>query len=209
MSLGKDRLKQLRNALGFSQPIFSQYLGINNSTINHIENGNQRLSVKVALVLREKIVQKPDGRLRILTDENPKKDDEAQLRMDWLVTGQGEPFDKTISNLNSIEIFINEKRIIFPKGENIEFYCMPDETMSPNFTKNDYIAIDTNQKEIKNGGIYLISVFGDSFVRQIFKIGKDKLNVVASNKELVPAIEACNEEISIIGRCVYRMTLLQ
>lgn len=39
--------------------------------------------------------------------------------------------------------------------------------------------------------------------------GKDTLNVVSVNKELVPAFEICESDIKVIGKYVYRVTVAQ
>lgn len=90
MSEGKDRLKQIRNALGMSQNTFAHHVDIKNDTINNIEGGKQKLSVRVALALRDVVVQTTNGRLRIVTPQDPRRNDEAQLRIDWPVTGEGD-----------------------------------------------------------------------------------------------------------------------
>ena len=49
MSQGKDRIKQIRKSLGMSQYEFSESIGIPCTTVNSIEGGKQKLSVRVAL----------------------------------------------------------------------------------------------------------------------------------------------------------------
>lgn len=209
MSQGRDRLKQIRNNLGLSQSTLDKIMSFKDYTVNNIEGGKQKLSAQVAIALREKIAQTPDGRLRIVTPENPRREDEAQLRFDWLMTGDGEPFEKTLKSANSFEFAYKDEQITLPKDENILFYSMPDDSMLPEFSKKDYIAIDKNQNTIKNGGVYLISVFDEDLLRRIFKTGKNKLTITSINKDLVPSFEIDESEVKITGKAIYKITILQ
>lgn len=208
MSEGKDRLKQIRNALGMSQAELDNIMCFKTYTVNSVEGGKQKLSVRIAIALREKIVQTPDGRLRIVNDEKPRQSDEAELRMEWLLTGEGEPFDKTLGHTDVFRLEFDNNIINLPHGDNIKFYTMPDDSMSPDFYKDDYIAFDKNNTNVKNGGDYLISVFDECILRRIFKTGKDKLKITAIN-EVFPSFEIDKSEVEVIGKQLYSMRISQ
>lgn len=206
MSEGKDRLKQIRNALGLTQSAFATLLQLKYEIVNNIEGGKQKLSVRIAIALKDKIVQTPDGRLRIVTEEKPRQSDEAELRMEWLLTGEGEPFDKILVHTDVFRLEFDNNIINLPHGDNIKFYTMPDDSMSPDFYKDDYIAFDKNNTNIKNGGDYLISVFDECILRRIFKTGKDKFKITAIN-EVFPSFEIDKSEVEVIGKQLYSMRI--
>lgn len=204
MSQGKDRLKQIRKALSMSQGEFAESIGIPVSTINSIEGGKQKLSVRVALAMKSKVVKQSDRKLCILDESRLKQFDDAELSIDWLVAGIGEPFDKIINN-DILLIQCGEKEIRLPLGENIIFYTVNDDSMYPDFFVNEYVAIDKNQKEISNGDIYLIDYNNIQALRKIYILNKDKYNLVSINDKVMTPVEVSGDEITIIGKWIYKI----
>lgn len=206
MTEPKDRLKQLRALLNISQNGLSISLGLKPNVINSIENGPQKLSVKIALLIKKKVVKTPSGRLRITDDEHPQKPDEANLRTDWLLYGDGEPFESTINTHAGQKLSegipsINGKKLdLFQKLNNIDNLCSfvcADDSMAPFIQKNDILLIDNNKKDIIDGKTYLIEINGDFFIRLLRK----DINVI----KLTPVNQSYNtislslNEINIIG----------
>lgn len=204
MSQGKDRLKQIRKALSMSQGEFAESIGIPVSTINSIEGGKQKLSVRVALAMKSKVVKQSDRKLCILDESRLKQFDDAELSIDWLVAGIGEPFDKIINN-DILLIQCGGKEIRLPLGENIIFYTVNDDSMYPDFFVNEYVAIDKNQKEISNGDIYLIDYNNIQALRKIYILNKDKYNLVSINDKVMTPVEVSGDEITIIGKWIYKI----
>lgn len=206
MTEPKDRLKQLRTLLNISQNGLSISLGLKPNVINSIENGPQKLSVKIALLIKKKVVKTPAGELRLVDEENPQKANEANLRTDWLLYGDGEPFESTINTHAGQKLSegipsINGKKLdLFQKLNNIDnlysFVCT-DDSMAPFIQKNDILLIDNNKKDIIDGKTYLIEINGNFFIRLLRK----DINVI----KLTPVNQSYNtislsfNELNIIG----------
>lgn len=205
MTEARERFKQLKNSAGaLNQRDFAQMIGLKEHTVNAIEKGLQKLSVRIALHLKQKIVQMPDGRLRIVDEEHPKQHYEASLRTDWLLYGEGEPFEKTINASNGIKIPLNDdSNLILPVAEqNIMFYTMPDDTMSPEFKKGDFIAVNKTKTDIASGGFYLINYKSDTMFKQLYKIG-DTAVIKSLNQLSVPDYTVPIAELEIVGAYEY------
>ena len=205
MSQGKDRIKQIRKSLGMSQYEFSESIGIPCTTVNSIEGGKQKLSVRGALAMKDNIVRQPDGKLRIVTKDTPPQYDEASLCMDWLVAGLGEPFDKTVGS--NAGWFNCDNNISLPTGENIEFYTMNDDSMYPLFLPNEHIAVDKNLNRVQSGHVYLINYAGIKMLRKIYIVNKEKYNLVAINEKIILPQEVQTDEIEIIGEYIYKIAI--
>lgn len=206
MTEPKDRLKQLRTLLNISQNGLSISLGLKPNVINSIENGPQKLSVKIALLIKKKVVKTPAGELRLVDEKNPQKANEANLRTDWLLYGDGEPFETTINThagqklSEGIPSINGEKLDLFQKLNNIDnlysFVCT-DDSMAPFIQKNDILLIDNNKKDIIDGKTYLIEINGNFFIRLLRK----DINVI----KLTPVNQSYNtislsfNELNIIG----------
>lgn len=203
MSQGKDRLKQIRKALSLSQSEFAESIAIPLSTINSIEGGKQKLSVRVALAMKNKIVKQPDSKLCIINQDRQKQFDDAELSIDWLVAGIGEPFDKVINDILLIQC--GEKEIRLPLGKNIIFYVVADDSMYPEFFVNEYVAIDTDQKEISNGDIYLVEYDNIQALKKVYIINKNKYNLVSANEKVMTPTEVESKDISVIGKWIYKI----
>lgn len=206
MSDGKDRLKQLRKALNLSQPEFAESIGIPVTTVNSIEGGKQKLSVRVALALQNKIIKDKYENILLLNETRQKKADDAELRIEWLVAGIGEPFDSVIKNSDVFVIKLtNGSEVKLPIGENIKFFNVMDDSMSPEFAAKDIIAIDTNLFEISNGALFMVEYEKSMLLRKVYKIDKNKFNLVAINEKVMPPVEVHAGEIRVIGKYVYKI----
>lgn len=207
MSEGKDRLKQLRKALRFSQIEFAESIGIPVSMVNSIEGGKQKLSVRVALALQDKIVKDKNDVITLLNDSREKLSDDAELRIEWLVAGIGEPFESTIKTGHIVILkHIDGQQIELSVGEHIVFFKVSDDAMSPEIELNDHIAVDRNVSEIVNGGVYLLRYDSRILCRKIYKIDKNRVNIVAINDKVMPSIDVSDSEIEIIGKYIYKIT---
>lgn len=206
MSDGKDRLKQLRKALNLSQPEFAESIGIPVTTVNSIEGGKQKLSVRVALALQNKIIKDKYENILLLNETRQKKADDAELRIEWLVAGIGEPFDSVIKNSDVFVIKLtNGPEVKLPIGENIKFFNVMDDSMSPEFAAKDIIAIDTNLFEISSGALFMVEYEKSMLLRKVYKIDKNKFNLVAINEKVMPPVEVHAGEIHVIGKYVYKI----
>ena len=206
MTEPKDRLKQIRENLGLKQSELAEKTGINPSSIKQIEAGYAKLSVKIALLIKKKVVKTPAGELRLVDEKNPQKANEANLRTDWLLYGDGEPFETTINTHDGQKLSegipsINGKKLdLFQKLNNIDnlysFVCT-DDSMAPFIQKNDILLIDNNKKDIIDGKTYLIEINGNFFIRLLRK----DINVI----KLTPVNQSYNtislpfNELNIIG----------
>ena len=206
MTEPKDRLKQIRENLGLKQSELAEKTGINPSSIKQIEAGYAKLSVKIALLIKKKVVKTPAGELRLVDEENPQKVNEANLRTVWLLYGDGEPFESTINThagqklSEGIPSINGTKLDLFQKLNNIDNLCSfvcADDSMEPFIQKNDILLIDKNKKDIIDGKTYLIEINGDFFIRLLRK----DINVI----KLTPVNQSYNtislslNEINIIG----------
>lgn len=204
---GKDRLKQLRNALGLSQPQLAAVTGISTHTINNVEGGYQKLSVRMALDLRTSIVQTPDGILRTVTEDSPIKSDESKLRIDWLVTGEGEPFENSLKTPDKIVLSVDGETVFLPKNQNIRFFRITDDSMSPEFSPSEIIAVDIQNIDFKSGDYLFLKFNEEKILRKVYKIESEKVNLVALNEKAVPSILTDTDKIKILGRLIYKVTV--
>lgn len=105
----KDRLKDIINKFGLSYPQFSLALDLPERTIGNILTNSQKLSGDVIIAVVKKVVKQANGKLRIISDDNPKKVNEASLRMDWLLNAEGEPFEIIPNTLKKCSCPLDEK----------------------------------------------------------------------------------------------------
>lgn len=218
----KDRLKQLREGLRLSQPKFGDALGLKSNTINNIEGGYQKLSPRIALILKDKIVADPCGRLRIISQSEPQRSNEANLRTEWLLYGEGDPFEKMInSESKNITIAIKSDTVLscgggynvideksqeiiqLPKNNDIVFFRVSGDSMQTEFKSGDIVAINTAKTELISGKLYMISIDGDVSFKELHKLGTDKIQVVSYNKDVMPSFSINIYDCKICGMYEY------
>ncbi len=205
------RLKQIRNGLGLSQAQFALKINYPLSTISAIEAGNQKLPMRLAYMLQDIILKDTKGNLRVSSEDYPRTDDEVSLRAEWLFRGTGKPFDEDLI-INShqkikINIINKETSVQIDISGDINFFQLTDASMSPLFSKNDIVALNTQKKEVVSGNIYLIRLFGENLIRTIYKINSSEYNVVAENVELVPTLAVGQKDIEILGEYDYMLRI--
>lgn len=210
MTEPKDRLKQIRENLGLKQSELAEKTGINPSSIKQIEAGYAKLSVKIALLIKKKVVKTPAGELRLVDEKNPQKANEANLRTDWLLYGDGEPFESTINThagqklTDGIPSLDGEKFDLLKRLNNIDTlysYECTDDSMAPFIRKNDILLIDTSKNKIIDGKTYLIKLNGDFYVRILKRdIGQVK---IATINQSYSTISLSINDFIIIGGVVH------
>ena len=200
------RLKEIRNGLGMSQAQFAAKLPYPLSSIAAIEAGNQKLAVQLVFKLQDLIVSDQNGHMRIVSEEMPKREDEYNLRSEWMFRGTGEPFDfgeiGSSSKLLNLPIFDETKS--FPLAmDGVVFYRVKDDSMNDAFAKGDIVAINTKKKEILSGQTYLVRVFDEYLLRMVYNLNSSVLSLVPFNKSIAPVIEVERSEIETVGCCEY------
>ena len=203
----KTRMKEVRSLLGISQAQLAKELSYSLSSIAAIEAGNQKIPISLAYMMQDCIVQDSYGKCRIVTPDYPKKDDEVSLNSEWLYRGKGFAFDKTSFNNTKeelkISILAQEKQISIPFGSRVVYYEMNDDTMSPEFKKKDVVAIDTLKTSIISGRYFLVNLYGEHLLRQVFKVDESKYIIKAIQEDVMPRIILEAQNVDIIGEYVY------
>lgn len=202
----RQRLKEIRNSLGLSQAQFAAKLPYPLSSIAAIEAGNQKMPIMFVFKLQDSIVSDANGHIRIVSEDNPKQDDEYYFSSEWLLRGTGEPFDygKFVSSSNSLNLQIfNEKKQFRLQMEDIVFFVIKDNAMENLFKKNDLVAINTKKTDIVSGQVYLVKIFDEFLIRKLFVIESNTVLLIPENKEYAPSITADRKEFEIIGAYKY------
>ena len=203
----RKRLKEIRSMLNYSQAQFAKELPYSLSSIAAIEAGNQKMPISLAYLMQDNIVQDAYGRCRILTPDAPQRQEESSFRAEWLFRGKGTPFENFAFGLNqekcNIKIYETSTNYLLPTGESVLYYEMNDDTMTPEFRKKDIVAVDSKKLNVVSGRYYLIKLYDEKLIRQVFKVDQERYMVKALQEEIMPRIVIDIDKVLILGEYIY------
>ena len=188
-----ENIKKIRKTLHIDKKTFAKKLGIHFNTLGNYEKGETPIPVSILLEI-SKILKVP---LNILFNEIPQKLEFPVLKK--ILAGE-EPCSlesKQIINLNEL----------FPTGS---IYCILQvdgpKMKHTGIFKNDWVLIDTGEKEIKDGELYAIGIFdknqkeAPATIKRLRKRGND---IIAIGGERHYDIEFYKKhQIKIVGKVV-------
>lgn len=77
-------------------------------------------------------------------------------------------------------------------------------SMYPHHKDGDFIVIDSNLGNIKDGLLYILSMNDESTIKQCFKQPNGKIHLATFNNDF-PSFEVNPDEISVIGQVIFKM----
>lgn len=202
-------VERLRSLLeGQSTRSFAQKAGMGDSTLRAILNGSlprldnllriaETAGVSVEWLATGKEAQKPTfefedefalvpgyniqvaaGDGRIAGEESPSR--ELAFRRKWL----------RFRGLNE-----NDLALVFAKGDSME----------PTISDNETVLIDTSEKKLKDGQIFVIRNGDHLLVKRIQTLWNDGVQLLSDNKEYPPQEIASSdlEQLEVIGKVVW------
>lgn len=209
-NISSSRLKEIRRKYKegeHTQESFADYLGISVYTYKSMEQGKLPLTVDKINILKEKVDVNPlwllygEGSMFISDSTNTK--DALIPYYDDIKASAG--FGATNGDVKEPEYIHLPKAFITEcsrtKTEAIK--CSGD-SMAPSLRDGDVMFVDRNQREIKDGEIYIVRFGEDIFVKRLFKAPGGKL-VAKSDNAIYPEFVLNDEPFDVLGRVIYKM----
>lgn len=213
MSLGQ-RIEERRVLIGISQAELARRVGIGQSTMNSLINGDSRTSRSITRIAKE-LRTSPDYLMGETDDpdENawvPPSVEQITSHLDLvpitsidLAYGMGGTFT---------DVPIEEDVLHFPRSwiksitstppEFLTFVRGRGDSMSPTIHDDDMILVDRSQKRVRDqDAIWAISV-GDVGMIKRLRLRANGVTILSDN-DRVPPDEATGDEVSIVGRVIY------
>jgi hypothetical protein len=96
------------------------------------------------------------------------------------------------------------------KPENLVVVRTRSDAMEPEIMRSDYVVVDTSRRQVEEGGIWAIDEgFGVLFKRIVPRREQGGVTLVlTSANQRYPEETRAMDEVTIVGRCVGRFTLL-
>ena len=206
----KDRMKKLREALNLSQKEFASGLKLKDTAISKYETG----------------LVKPGA------DVLSKIGETYKVNLNWLITGDGDMFSFSSDteiikipergeiecaagngcNIYNEEItgyFSMDKQKLKEFNANISSCSMvkvKGDSMYPTLNTGDKILVDTSQKDIIDGKIYIIRIEDMLKVKRLHKLIRGRIEVISDNKEYgKETLEPEKDNFEVCGRVLWHL----
>lgn len=181
-----NNIKAIRKQKNISVTELAQRLGMSQSNLTKIENGQ--------LELKQNIAQKIAQELQIAETSLYQK----QIIDGYINLNIINPEMLSLPTLSTYPI-LNNKELNFTVG--YEAYIMPDDTMCPSIRQNTITIIDKKVTKFTQNGIYLIKNNDLIELRRIQQINKDECRIITDNIAYPPQTTDISS-LNIMGRAI-------
>ena len=185
-----ENLRELRQKLGLTQQALANSLNEKQTKIKDIETGKQKISVEFA----------------------SKVENIHHVNFKWLLTGKGEMFSNynnnpveefitleriginpscgkgtiVLDNTEITPVLLGKKLIenIFKASNisNLKVFRASGDSMEDTIYDNDDLLVDIGRKDFNNGGIFVLTINNEWFIKRLqLKINGD-LDIISDNK---------------------------
>lgn len=188
-----NNIKSLRKKQNISVTELAERLGMSQSNLTKIENGQLELKPSVA----QKIAQELNVSPTALQDTN-------------LITNGYKNLD--IINPEKLQLpILSTYPILLAQTGNIKkdcaIYLMPDDTMRPTISENSAVIIDKSIKTFTQNGIYLIINNGTTELRRLCQQSQTDIQILKDNTNYPPQSNDISN-LNIIGKAIALHTYL-
>ncbi|GAB5478547.1 MAG: XRE family transcriptional regulator [Marinobacter nauticus] len=214
-----QRLAEIRN--GKSQGAFAEELGIHKNSLGHYERGNRVPDAAVLL----KLVEMGFSANWVLTGEGSKdakgtkeglnQDIEKLRRLDEefaLIPGYNVQVAAGHGSLAGDESPTRElafrRKWLRYRGlheQDLALVFAKGDSMEPTISDNETVMVDTSEKRLRDGHIYVIRNGDHLLVKRIQTLWNDGVQLLSDNKEYPPQEISSSdlESLEVIGKVVW------
>ena len=194
-SLG-ERIRRRRKLLGLSQKKLANLLGVTYGNISHWEVGITNPKPSNLSALAEALDTTVEWLLDGIEDADKKGDADYFLDIPPLIYGGGPKYFPR-AQLESQNL----------DPESLYWMPAPDDSMSPSIREGDVLVVDTHDREVKDGKVYIVRYADALIIKRLFKRINGLLlrsdNTAAVPDETLPPNK--QDAIEVVGRVVLRI----
>ena len=199
--LQPDFVKNIRKKAYLSQRDFGAKLGVSGSYIGQVETGQSALSKEVY-----------DNITKIFSELTQEQINEDCITIDHIhinpSCGSG---TVVLAEADVTPIKIGReiiKNVWNSRPEDLKIFKASGDSMQETITDNDLLLIDLSKTDFKNGGIFLLTINNDWFIKRLRMRLSGELDIISDNPKypietLQPDTTA---EIKIIGRVIKNLS---
>src|SRR5690554_3697330 len=194
-SLG-ERIRRRRKLLGLSQKKLANLLGVTYGNISHWEVGITNPKPSNLSALAEALDTTVEWLLDGIEDADKKGDADYFLDIPPLIYGGGPKYFPR-AQLESQNL----------DPESLYWMPAPDDSMSPSIREGDVLVVDTHDREVKDGKVYIVRYADALIIKRLFKRINGLLlrsdDTAAVPDETLPPNK--QDAIEVVGRVVLRI----
>lgn len=217
-----ERIRQIRTESHLTLIDLGKLLGVPDRTISNYERGERKPSVEYITLLAEKLNANPQwlilgtGQMFISTEEKESLNglpqsmspyDFKYVPMCELNAAAGDGCVVEGEEIIDYLAFKKDwlRKHISGSTNNIVIFVAKGDSMYPTIKDGDVLMIDTNEKHIKQEGIYVLRISDSLIVKRIQPIPGHKAEVISDNDNYKPyTIDfKTDQDVFIIGKVVW------
>lgn len=195
------RLKYFRALRDLTQSDLAKAVGISQKQVSDYEVGSSKprqatfLKILNALKVTEKTFNNSDLCSLDLNNLN-------DLEEDQLVTFSNDNGDKIILTRSFCA-----RNNFYPIAD-LSVFSVKGNAMAETLIDGDLVLVDTKDRTIASGLIYLVYLFGEKMVARLHRSQPELIDIIKDNNSY-PQLSALDEsEIIVLGKIVYRQGLI-